>query len=79
MYEFKPEQSISGIIKCDKCNTNIKWCYRITPKEYGIYISGYPTDTIFASKLDKNNDDDNTYCVRCRNCDRLIQFKYTEE
>lgn len=78
MHEFKPEQSISGEILCDKCNTKIKWCYRIPPKNYGIYISGYSTDTIFASKLDKNNDD-NTYCVRCRNCDRLIQFKYTEE
>ena len=79
MYELKPEQSISGMIKCDRCNAEIKWRYRIPLKEYGIYTSSYPTDTIFASKIEKNNNSDNIYCVRCRKCDKLIRFEYNKE
>lgn len=77
MYNLKPEESISGIIKCNNCGTEIKWCYRIPPKEYGMYAASYPTDIVFASKVRKDVND-NTYCIRCKNCDKLIDFQYNE-
>lgn len=76
MNKIKAEEFISGIIKCTNCGAKIKWRYRIPPKEYGMYISSYPTDTIFASKVNKNDAKDNTYCVRCKKCDELIYFNH---
>ena len=78
MYQIKPEKIISGIIKCDNCNSEIKWHYIIRSKEFGMYIGSYPTDTLSASKLNKEDDSDNTYFVRCRNCDKKNYFQYTE-
>ena len=74
MYQIKPERTITGIIKCDNCGTEIKWHYIIRAKEFGIYLNSYPADTVSASKLNKDNDSDNTYFVRCRNCDKKNYF-----
>lgn len=76
MYEFKSEQFIEGTIKCGNCHIEIKWRYNIPLKEYGIYTGSYSTDIVFASKLNKHNDNDHTYCVRCRNCDKKNYFEY---
>lgn len=76
MSKFKPEQFISGTIICDNCHREIKWRYNIPLKEYGIYTGSYHTDTIFASKLDKHDDSNNTFYVRCRNCDKKNYFEY---
>lgn len=79
MYNIKPEKTITGTIKCENCSAEIKWHYIIRSKEDGIYSGSYPTDTTSASKLDKHNDSDYTYYVRCRNCDRKNYFQYIEE
>lgn len=76
MYKFKQEQFISGTIICDNCNMEIKWRYNIPLKEYGIYTGSYPTDIVFASKVDNHNKNYNTYCVRCKNCDKINYFEY---
>ena len=73
MYKFRQEQFISGTIICDNCNMEIKWRYNIPLKEYGIYTGSYPTDTVFASKINNHN---NRYCVRCKNCDKINYFEY---
>lgn len=44
-----------------------------------MYIGSYPSDSVSASKLDKNSDTDNKYCVRCRNCDKTNYFEYSED
>lgn len=79
MYNIKSEKMLSGIIKCTNCNSEIKWHYIIHPKEFGMYIGSYPLDSVSASKLDKNNDSDNKYCVRCRDCDKINHFEYRED
>lgn len=79
MYNIKPEKILSGIIKCTKCNSEIKWHYIIHPKEFGMYIGSYPSDSISASKLDKSNDSDNKYRVRCLNCDKINYFEYRDD
>lgn len=79
MYNIKLEKIISGIIKCDNCKAEIKWHYIIHPKEFGMYIGSYPSDSMAASKLDKNNDTDNRYSVRCRKCDKINLFEYGED
>lgn len=79
MYNTKPEKTITGAIKCENCGAEIKWHYIIRSKEYGIYSGSYPTDTTPASKLDKHNDSDNMYHVRCHNCDKKNYFQYIEE
>lgn len=76
MYNIKSEKMISGIIKCEKCNSKIKWHYIVHPKEFGMHIGSYPSDSISASKLDENDGIDNTYTVRCRNCDKINSFEY---
>lgn len=76
MYNIKSEKMISGIIKCEKCNSEIKWHYIVHPKEFGMYIGSYPSDSISASKLYKNDDTDNKYTVRCGNCDKINCFEY---
>ena len=77
MYNLKPEQFILGTITCDNCHMVIKWRYNIPLKEYGIYTGSYPADIVFASKLNKNDDSDNTYFVRCRICDKKNYFQFT--
>ena len=79
MYDIKPEKMLSGIIKCTNCNLEIKWHYIIHPKEFGMYIGSYPSNSVTASKLDKNNDSNNKYCVKCRNCDKMNYFEYRED
>lgn len=79
MYDIKPEKILSGIIKCTNCNLEIKWHYIIHPKEFGMYIGSYPSDSVSASKLDRNNDFDNKYCVRCSNCNKMNYFEYKED
>ena len=78
MYRIKPEKTITGKIKCENCRAEIKWHYIIREKEFGIYLNSYPTDTVSASKLNKDDDSDNTYFVRCKNCDKKNYFQYTE-
>ena len=78
MYNIRPEKTITGKIKCKNCGAEIKWHYIIRAKEFGIYLNGYPTDTASASKLNRDDDSDATYYVRCRNCDKKNYFQYTE-
>ncbi len=78
MYNIKPEKILSGIIKCTNCNSEIKWHYIIRSKEFGMYIGSYPSDSISASKIDKNKGD-NKYCVRCQSCDKINYFEYVED
>lgn len=78
MYNIRPEKTITGKIKCKNCGAEIKWHYIIHAKEFGIYLNSYPTDTASASKLNKDDDSDNTYFVRCKNCDKKNYFQYTE-
>lgn len=79
MHDFKPEKFITGIIICDNCHTEIKWRYNIPLKEYGIYTGSFTTDIVFATKSNKHDDNDDTYCVRCRNCDKKNYFEYIME
>lgn len=78
MYNIKPEKTIIGRINCENCGMEIKWHYIIRSREYGVYLNSYPTDTIPACKLNKDDDSDNTYFVRCRNCDKKNYFQYTK-
>lgn len=79
MYNIKPEKMISGIIKCEECNSEIKWHYIIHPKEFGMYIGSYPSDSISALKLNKNDGTGNKLTVRCRNCDKINYFEYMDD
>lgn len=74
MYNIKPDKFISGTTICDNCHTQINWRYRIHPKECGLYIGTYTDNDIFAYKQNVHDDNDNTYCVRCRKCDKINIF-----
>lgn len=78
MYQIRPEKTITGTITCENCGIEIKWFYNVHPKEYGIYSFTRPIDTILASRI-KNDNNNDTYYVRCISCDKVNYFQYVEK